>query len=41
MIEFLATQVRLGNATVEQIPTKFRSAVEQRLCEIGGDDVID
>ena len=41
MIEFLAIQVLLGNIIVEQIPIKFRSAVSQRLCEIGGENVID
>ena len=41
MIEFLAIQVLLGNVTVEQIPVKFRSAVSQKLDEIGGENVID
>ena len=41
MIEFLTIQVLLGNITVEQVPVKFRSAVSQRLCEIGGENVID
>lgn len=41
MIEFLVMQVQMGNITVEQIPVKFRSAVSQKLYEIGGENVID
>lgn len=41
MIEFLATQVLIGNITIEQISVKFRSDVSQRLYEIGGENVID
>lgn len=41
MIEFLATQVLMGNVTIEQIPDRFRASVRQKLEEIGGGDVID
>lgn len=33
MIKFLATQVRLGKITLEQIPITYRAAVEAALQE--------
>ena len=41
MIEFLSTQILLGNVTLDRIPSCFQAAVQQRLLEIGGGDVID
>lgn len=33
MIEFLALQVRMGAISVEQLPEKYRSAVQEKLLE--------
>lgn len=34
MIEFLAIQVQMGKATVEQLPERLRALVQERLLTI-------
>lgn len=41
MIQFLLTQVLLGNIMLAQVPDRFYREVQQKLAEIGGGDVID
>ena len=37
MVKFLAMQVRLGRITLEQVPEKYRDAVQAMLGNQGGE----
>ena len=37
MVKFFVVQIRLGRITIEQVPDKYREAVEAALAEQGGE----